>query len=748
MNFKFLIFITFVVIIAMASVSASDVNQTDADFDFDKANSDCCSFIIQEDDGMVFAFRRDSTLNFTGVTIYNDTIGDLEVIRQEVADYNGTYFVHAVIAENGWVASQGGSQYDNGSRAFDRLSAEMFLSNNISSDCLSQMQDVLREYYNYGHYFIKAPDGQYAVIHYNSWITGKLQPGEFLTIPNIRMFFRQGNYTDYGTNPVDAIIEICAYEDSGWNRRNLYTYDYKAHDTPDGQKYGVDIYVTNDNGLYVGLNTSKLANYFYYNGQLYPKSAAPDNPDKLYVATYIFENQSVDSVFEVISSPDNSLVNSTSSVHYRINNIEDKRTVVFELDENVEFVDAEISQGNYSYDPEEHILYWTLPASANSKEIVLNIRPKAKGYYNIHSYVEDMNEAVDVRAYATDYGVVLTSENVTTFKTYHESLDVYLTDDDGVSLVGENVSIMVDGITYVREVTPKGYASLAVTFQPGEYDAVISYDGKFGKSQTASRITVKKTLFTDNLDCFYGEVSEYSVRCLDEYGNPLTNYEVDFRVDGVLKDCYVNDEGICSYNISSLKPGNHSVRIFNLNTNEFVDNWINIREPVCDLVIEKAASDSSVCIGDDVKWTITVLNMGPCDAHDVVATDLLPFGLGFESYDASKGLYDAESGKWTIGDLANGESATLHLYCIALIEGIITNEANVTCNETDSDMSNNYCNSTVEVTENETSNSSSPEKSVEAAEPVKMLAAGNPIVCIILAVILLIGSSWNRKNKK
>ena len=737
----------------MASVYASDENQTDVDLSFDKENSDCCSFIIQEEDGAVFAFRRDSTYNYTGVSIHTDTIGDMEIIKQEVVDYE-KYFVHSIITENGWIASQGGSQYDNGSRAFERLSAEMILSNNISSDCLKQMQEVLREYYQYGHYFIKSPDGEYAVIHYNSWITGKLEPGQFLTIPNIKMFFRQGNYTDYGTDPVDAIIEICAYEDSGWNRRNLYTYDYKAHDTPNGQKYGVDIYVTNDNGHYVGLNTSGLANYFYFNGELYPKSSAPENPDKLYLATYIFENQTIDSVFEVVSSQNNVLVNSTSPIHYRINNIEDKRTVVFDLDENIEFVDAEISQGNYSYDSTEHNLYWNLPESANSKDIVLNIRPKTKGYYNIHSYVEDINEAVDVSAYATDYGIVLTSDNVTTFKTYHESLDVYLTDDEGVFLVGENVSIVIDGITYIREVTPKGYASLAITFQPGEYDAVISYDGDFGKNQTSSRIIVKKTLFSDNLECFYGEVSEYSVKCLDEYGNALTDYEVDFRVDGVLKDLFVNEEGICSYNITDLKPGNHSITSFNLNTNEFVTNWIYVKEPVCDLVIEKSVGDSSICIGDDVKWTITVLNNGSCDAPDAVATDLLPQGLRYVSYDASKGLYDAKSGKWTIGDLANGESATLHLYCIALIEGIITNEANVICNETDSDTSNNYHKSTVNVTKNETPNPPSPENPVgpdESAEPtesVKMFAAGNPIACIIVATMLLLGSFWNRKNKK
>ena len=65
-----------------------------------------------------------------------------------------------------------------------------------------------------------------------------------------------------------------------------------------GKKYGVNIYVTNDNGQNVGLNTSECVNYFYFNNNFYPPSAIPENPDKLYVGDYIFENQSIFSVIK------------------------------------------------------------------------------------------------------------------------------------------------------------------------------------------------------------------------------------------------------------------------------------------------------------------------------------------------------------------------------------------------------------------------------------------------------------------
>ena len=162
-----------------------------------------------------------------------------------------------------------------------------------------------------------------------------------------------------------------------------------------------------------------------------------------------------------------------------------------------------------------------------------------------------------------------------------------------------------------------------------------------------------------------------------------------------------------------------------------------------------------------MKWTVNVLNNGPCDAHDVLATDTLPSGVKYVSYKASKGVYDEKSGIWTIGNLTVGESATLVLYCIALEEGLFTNEVDVTCNETDGNLSNNYANSTVEVIKNETPVPPSPptppspepsnttnSTSLQAAEPAKMAATGNPIAYLIAVIMVLFGSIWIPKMKK
>ena len=345
------------------------------------------------------------------------------------------------------------------------------------------------------------------------------------------------------------------------------------------------------------------------------------------------------------------------------------------------------------------------------------------------------------------------------------SLEVYLTDGDCVPLIGEKVSVMIDGTTYEREVTPQGYAALSIMLQPGEYDALISYDGQFGKNQTTSKIIVKKTISSDDLNVFYGQTYAFNVSFLDENGNAYANGSVDFSVDGTLINKLTDANGAYSLEIShniskipKLQPGNHTITSYNGRTNEYVTNRVIIKEPVCDLSITKTANATSIHIGDLVKWTVNVLNNGPCDAHGVFVTDAMPSCIKYVSHNASKGFYDEKCGIWTIGNLTIGESITLELYCIALEEGLFTNGVNVTCNETDKDLSNNYANSTVEVIKNVTPVPPSPptpnhsnttnSTSVQVAEPAKMLATGNPIAYLIAVIMVIFDSIWIPNRKK
>ena len=108
--------------------------------------------------------------------------------------------------------------------------------------------------------------------------------------------------------------------------------------------------------------------------------------------------------------------------------------------------------------------------------------------------------------------------------------------------------------------------------------------------------------------------------------------------------------------------------------------------PIVDISVTQVADDVTPNVGDQVNFTITVLNDGPSDATNIVITDVLPSGLAYVNAVPSTGLYNPLIGSWIVGNLANGDSETLVLTADVLPSGDYTNTAELTgVAETDSD---------------------------------------------------------------
>ena len=105
-----------------------------------------------------------------------------------------------------------------------------------------------------------------------------------------------------------------------------------------------------------------------------------------------------------------------------------------------------------------------------------------------------------------------------------------------------------------------------------------------------------------------------------------------------------------------------------------------------DLSVAKTVDNSAPLEGDTIIYTVTLTNNGPQDATGVRLSDVLPAGLNYTDDDAavSGTFYDSATGVWTVGNLSNAGSTTLHL--TATVNpgtggGTLTNTASVTASD-------------------------------------------------------------------
>jgi uncharacterized repeat protein (TIGR01451 family)/gliding motility-associated-like protein len=156
-----------------------------------------------------------------------------------------------------------------------------------------------------------------------------------------------------------------------------------------------------------------------------------------------------------------------------------------------------------------------------------------------------------------------------------------------------------------------------------------------------------------------------------------------------------------SYEIPSLQPmGSVNLKLMaevkkSVANNYIITNTAKVSSSVTDLVTVNNSSTTSVTIqtesdlelkmtidkqqaniGDQVVFTLSVLNYGLSEASDVVVSDLLPSGFTYVS-DNGAGAYQPETGVWTIGTLAYVSSVSLTITANVNELGVYENTATV-----------------------------------------------------------------------
>lgn len=103
---------------------------------------------------------------------------------------------------------------------------------------------------------------------------------------------------------------------------------------------------------------------------------------------------------------------------------------------------------------------------------------------------------------------------------------------------------------------------------------------------------------------------------------------------------------------------------------------------VSDVELTKTVNDPTPLVGEEVIFTLSLINNGPSDVSGVRVQDLLPSGYTYVSNNGTAGVYDQTTGIWNLnGSIPNGTTETLNIVATVNPNGEYNNTAEITASD-------------------------------------------------------------------
>lgn len=280
-NRKILLLIMFIGLVSLIGAYSASVNDN-AEQNFNESDFGCCSIVWQLDgNNTLFSHRRDSNLDAT-IHIENVDWHGHKAIKQYKTD-NG-YFSHVIVTDDGWVIGFGGIDDGENSEIIENITAEMINSDNsISTEDLTKIQEIKKPY-GRGHVLIKAPNGNYGFATIDKVKTGKLEPGQYISIPNDYQYSRADNISLDGDDKIGVMDNLSRSDLYGEGRREIVIYDFQV----ENGRNTTDIYASNEDGYYVGVDNSVFIDDIYVNDTLISGKDIPIAPNYKSIGSFSF----------------------------------------------------------------------------------------------------------------------------------------------------------------------------------------------------------------------------------------------------------------------------------------------------------------------------------------------------------------------------------------------------------------------------------------------------------------------------
>ena len=283
----------------------------------------------------------------------------------------------------------------------------------------------------------------------------------------------------------------------------------------------------------------------------------------------------------------------------------------------------------------------------------------------------------------------------------------YASSNESVVTVDEDGNMVAKGV---------GGANITVSFA-GNDDYYSSSTEVLVKVHPLVDLAIVKTV--NNQTPYYGDTVTYTITVTNNGPNTATNVVVTDTVPSGMNvssadDTYVGN-GV--WEIASIDSGSEvSLTLYaTVNSLDALTNEVNVTSkefdnntddnkasapevkaiPVADLSVSISLSSNEVNYDDIVELVVTVKNNGPNDASGVIVKNTLPDGLVYVSDNitdsdylstksrlmASSQGYDSSSGEWSVGDLANGDEASISILAKASFVGTKELKSTVSANE-------------------------------------------------------------------
>jgi hypothetical protein len=260
----------------------------------------CCSVFYQEDGASaMMAFRRDAK---SMDDIYIDQVKwhGKDAIKQYKT--TGEYFCQVVITSDGWMIGYGGTDDGPDNELIENITGEMIEKHNsITEDGLARIEEIKKPY-KIGHVVIKAPNGDYGLATDKGHFTGKLKPGDYISMPNRYSYFRSGNLTfNDSSDKVKTMNELAISDGFGITRRDVTVFDFNATN----EANTTDMYISNDDGSMHGMACRDMYDNVHFNGTTINGEDIPIAPTYKKIGTISYDNNYTD----------------TSSMSYKISTI-------------------------------------------------------------------------------------------------------------------------------------------------------------------------------------------------------------------------------------------------------------------------------------------------------------------------------------------------------------------------------------------------------------------------------------------